>query len=102
MDAAVLPPTLDHVRVSTPPRSIRLDEHAFPSATDNESGSTPTFDADRRMDEVEETGTPSRRRGKGNSGKKREQFGGSRTRASTEASDPQLKVGFLLIFLTNI
>jgi len=48
LDAAVLPPTLEHVRVSTPPRSIKLGELAFPSATDDEgsmasSTSTPTF-----------------------------------------------------------
>ena len=36
LDAAVLPPTLEHVRVSTPPRSIKLGELAFPSATDDE------------------------------------------------------------------
>ncbi len=49
LEAAVLPPTAEHVRVSTPPRSIRLDEHSFPSATDDEASSvattsTPTLD----------------------------------------------------------
>ena len=49
LENAVLPPTADHVRVSTPPRSIRLDEHSFPTATDDEaesnrSSSTPTMD----------------------------------------------------------
>lgn len=45
MDNAVMPPTLDHVRVSTPPRSIRLGEHAFPSATDaDDSNSTSTIE----------------------------------------------------------
>ena len=53
LENSVLPPTLEHVRVSTPPRSIRLDEHSFPSATDDESpfqSSTPTLDVaeDRR------------------------------------------------------
>lgn len=37
LDAAVFPPTMEHVRVSTPPRSIKLGEHAFPSATDDEA-----------------------------------------------------------------
>ena len=71
LEASVLPPTTEHVRVSTPPRSverthccdrsqpktvflllppvhrsIRLYEHTFPSATDEESlsNSTPTLD----------------------------------------------------------
>ncbi len=37
LDAAIIPPTMDEVRVSTPPRSIKLGEHAFPSATDDET-----------------------------------------------------------------
>ena len=53
LENSVMPPTSEHVRVSTPPRSIRLEEHAFPSASDagsptrssNTSRSTPTFDA---------------------------------------------------------
>ncbi len=49
LEAAVLPPTDEHIRVSTPPRSIRMSEHSFPTATDDEdtvsnSTSTPTFD----------------------------------------------------------
>merc|ERR1719219_2057535 len=36
VENAVLPPTRHEVRVNTPPRSIRLDEHNFPSAQSEE------------------------------------------------------------------
>lgn len=34
LEPSVMPPTPDHVRVHTPPRSIKLDEVHFPLATD--------------------------------------------------------------------
>jgi len=34
LERSVLPPTPEHVRVQTPPRSIHLDEVSFPSARD--------------------------------------------------------------------
>ena len=53
LDAAVLPPTLEHVRVSTPPRSIKLGELAFPSATDDEgSMASSTRSVCRAMSQI--------------------------------------------------
>lgn len=44
LEKAFLPPTSEQVRVSTPPRSIRLDEHAFPSAAEEDSYSNSTLE----------------------------------------------------------
>jgi len=35
LERSVLPPTPEHVRVQTPPRSIKLDEVVYPSAVDD-------------------------------------------------------------------
>merc|ERR550519_2753608 len=34
LDIGPLPPTADHIRVNTPPRSLKLEETAFPLVTD--------------------------------------------------------------------
>eukprot|EP00094_Tigriopus_californicus_P008268 TCALIF_07964-PA protein Name:"Similar to Tango11 Transport and Golgi organization protein 11 (Drosophila melanogaster)" AED:0.10 eAED:0.10 QI:0/0/0/0.5/1/1/2/0/322 len=44
LERAFLPPTSEQVRVSTPPRSIRLDEHAFPSAAEEDAYSNSTLE----------------------------------------------------------
>jgi len=35
LDIGPLPPTSEHIRVNTPPRSIKLDEISYPAAEDN-------------------------------------------------------------------
>lgn len=41
-NAVIVPPTEDAVRVTTPPRSIRLDEVAFPTASEDDQMSSAT------------------------------------------------------------
>lgn len=36
LENSFLPPTMEEVRVSTPPRSIRLEEHSFPTVDNDE------------------------------------------------------------------
>lgn len=41
LEKAIIPPTPEHVRVTTPPRSIKLDEVSFPSAGDTPVQQSP-------------------------------------------------------------
>ena len=49
LDNAIFPPTMEQVRVTTPPRSIRLDSFSYPSATDDETNSTATMEEPRSL-----------------------------------------------------
>lgn len=47
LDNSILPKETDHIRVGTPPRTISLADHHFPSAAD-ESEHTPGADSQTR------------------------------------------------------
>merc|ERR1712007_225708 len=53
VENAVLPPTRNEVRVNTPPRNIRLDDHNFPNAQIEED-LEDTIEGDDSLNETQE------------------------------------------------
>jgi len=52
LEHSVLPPTPEHVRVQTPPRSIHLDEVPFPSVRDQPYCYTPPYNGSIKLDDL--------------------------------------------------